>query len=252
MINLKSAAIVAASLMSGALLANDATTGEDVVKNDDAKSAITTSDVKATDNAALSVPETAGSFLSGIDVSPVVSMALSSGGETLGTVNFAYDDGSTSSRNIKAGGFWGVYGGVSIAFPDTSFSWQTLLGYHFDRESTDDGGISWKRLPIESLAIYETERWSFGAGINYSMKPTLKVAGQTTKFENALGPVIMVAFNGSYHSRFSLKMTKLQYDVILSQEELAYIELNEAIYGASYQPQAISGNTVSLSWDYIF
>lgn len=192
------------------------------------------------------------SMSASFEISPVLSFALTTGGETLGRVDFAYDDGSTSSRNIKAGGFWGIYGGVAVEFTGTPYTWQTLIGYHFDRESTDNGGINWKRYPIESVFIYNNETWSFGAGLNYSMKPTLKVAGFTTKFENAIGPVLMAAYNSNERTRYALKFTRIQYDFILTKEDLALIRLSEAFSGESFQPQPISGNTLSFSVDYTF
>lgn len=126
------------------------------------------------------------------EVQPMVSMALTYGGDTLASV--VYTDGS--GYDIKAGSLFQFSGGIEISPEESPVSYQLSLGYHFDRVNASNGTIKFTRMPLEGLALYAVnENWRFGGGLRKALSPKYSEAidgysSGSTNLTSALGIVL--------------------------------------------------------------
>jgi len=134
----------------------------------------------------------------------LLGAGLTFGGDTL--VTATYTDGS--SKNITAGGFMMIYGGLDYRLDD-AISLQGTLGYHFDTITASNGDVTFSRIPLELLAYYHlNDAFRLGGGVRIVNSPELKgngIAGNVNgTFDNTVGLVI----EGEYmmHRTFGIKL----------------------------------------------
>ncbi|MFD2167652.1 outer membrane beta-barrel protein [Thalassotalea euphylliae] len=103
-----------------------------------------------------------------IEISPVVVLGVTYGGDTLADVEL--DD--FPDEKIKAGNLFYIGGGVNFKQPESPWSIQANLAYHFDytegdlEDSIQDIEVTFDRIVVELIPYYQIdEKQSVGVGI---------------------------------------------------------------------------------------
>lgn len=107
-------------------------------------------------------------------------MGLTYGGDQIGS-DVQYDNGT--SAKIHGGALIDFRGGIEYRMPASPVSFQTSIGYHFDRAGASNGDVTFSRMPLELLAHYQAlDTWRFGGGIRKSLNAEVKATGLGTQF----------------------------------------------------------------------
>ena len=110
-------------------------------------------------------------------------------GDELGKVDTISTFGSSDTETIYAGSLLYVGAGFEF-FLDRDLSLETLVGYHFDMVTADNGSVGFYRLPIDFNLIKKIDQHRVGVGASYHIGPELDLVdgqGPMVKFEDALG-----------------------------------------------------------------
>jgi len=173
------------------------------------------------------------------DLNPIVQFGVDFGGTTLATVEhddyyYGYD-----SSNIRAGQGVSFEVGAAVTNPQNDIELQFLVGYKIDQESASNGSVTWDMIPFTALAMIKQEKWKFGGGLTYHLKPELVggFTGSTSvndEYENSLGAVIQAQYMLSDAMAMGIKGTFIEY---------------------KYKPDpsfTASGNSVGINFTYTF
>ena len=116
------------------------------------------------------------------------------GGDTL--VDVEYSDGSKAKvdagEGLSLGGglSWNLKENVSLI---TSAAWKFTT-----TKQASNGDITWTRIPLEVIGLYQIDKIKVGAGLSYQVGNKLKGSGIASdldvKFDNALGYVANIEY----------------------------------------------------------
>ena len=153
------------------------------------------------------------------------TFGFSRGGDVLGEVTTLFENGDVRVYEMKAGGLAHIYGGVlleSNAFP---IGIQATFGYNGDYEGASNGALNWRRFPIEALLVTRLSRFKFGAGLYYALSPKFSSPDGSIPFKNALGYTVQIGvFQDHHNAAFTVKYTRVNYDILLTPAEEALLE----------------------------
>ena len=181
------------------------------------------------------------------DLKPMIQIGYDFAGETLATVEeYDYYNGYETSK-IRAGQGLSLEVGAVIENNTKDFEAQFLVGYKSDDESTNNGSVSWDRIPFTALAMLKNNRWKIGGGVTYHLNPKLNGSfsgydnngkyfndSVDDSYENALGGIVQVQYQMSNNIAFGLKGTFIEYK----------LKSNPSIVA--------NGNSIGLNFSYAF
>jgi hypothetical protein len=134
----------------------------------------------------------------------VMDLGIARGGDKVVGAHFFI--GGNSS--IHAGDAY--YGDVGLLhnFQDSNWSIKVTAGYSFAAIPGYGGDFSFKRFPLEGLAIYNLDRQHFGIGISYHLNPRLYSNGQSqdVHYNNAAGLLLQYQYR-----IFGVRYTYIRY-----------------------------------------
>jgi hypothetical protein len=146
------------------------------------------------------------------DISPVLKAGLDFGGDTLVTVTFS--DGSRESIDANDGLFFG--GGVSIRNEAKTVETEVTLTYKVWDVTGSNGDIEFRRLPVDALVFYLTDKWRLGGGVTYHLNPKLDgsgvASGVDVTYKNAIGLLLAAEYRVSEQFAFGLRYTNIEYE----------------------------------------
>lgn len=162
-------------------------------------------------------------------------IGLEAGRESLGDV--VYSDGSSATVFANSG--WVVrMGGTFQNGADSDFYTQATVGYKSGGPKLWNQDVNWSAVPLELIEQYRMSSMRLGIGINYQLNTQFKVnlpaTSFVTKFDNALGYVLQLAWMPPRESYgIDFKFTSIRF----KQSDLP-------------DPPLLNGNVVGLSWNY--
>jgi hypothetical protein len=141
----------------------------------------------------------------------VLGVGFTGGGETLATVR--YVDGNSS--NIKSGGLVAFYGGYDYRFSN-KMSLLATVGYHYHDKSGSNGGLTFKRYPLEVLGYYGiAEQFRLGGGIRYVMNPRISSSGvldgTNYEYDNTIGGILEAEYLYAPNAGIKLRAVNEKY-----------------------------------------
>ncbi|MGD8913495.1 MAG: hypothetical protein PVI97_15810 [Candidatus Thiodiazotropha sp.] len=143
----------------------------------------------------------------------ILGLAITTGGDELAEVPLLYDDYTTDTQTIKAGGFIYFYGGVQIDTP--AIPLRLTLGYFEDSVNASNGSISFSRIPLEVMGLYTSEQHTFGIGPTYHLSPEFDASDLgwgTYDVDNALGLALMYEYDLQNNVALGVRYTNISYD----------------------------------------
>lgn len=129
---------------------------------------------------------------SSVSLHPAFGFMGTFGGDKLAGVQFT--DGKTDA--VTAGGSVYAYAGVQLRSTELPISLLATVGYHKGIAGGDNGDITFERVPLELLAMYEVipGKLRIGGGVRHDTGINLSahgvLQGSALKFEDATGGVL--------------------------------------------------------------
>jgi hypothetical protein len=163
--------------------------------------------------ATLALAATAPSFAAE-GIAPVIGVSLTGGGKTLVEVEF--EEGG--SRKISSGGLTHLFGGIEYRDPSGAYAIQTTIGYHFDRVSADNGSLSFSRMPLEVLGLFNVnDNIRLGGGLRKALGARFETSGAGQQFSgdfdmrSTIGFVLQGEYMFGEHSSVFLRYVSEKY-----------------------------------------
>lgn len=130
------------------------------------------------------------------DISPFVSLGITSGGDLLDETTVG-DPTLKNTKSIKAGQFMYFSAGATVPLRQPG-DWevQASLGYWFDSVQSGGRELRFRRVPVDVLLTRNFDQsWRLLGGLTYHLNPqrrcTLETCTQpNTSFENAMGLIV--------------------------------------------------------------
>jgi len=133
---------------------------------------------------------------SGLQISPIVAMGLTGGGETIATYRVSWY-GETDDVDVTLGGNFFIYAGGRFFWPRTSLGLLVQGGAFVGGISDYVSSADLTRWPVEAIGFYETGRLRLGAGVTRHIDPTFQEKGigdLQLDFEDATGTVYQAEY----------------------------------------------------------
>ncbi|MDH4071650.1 MAG: hypothetical protein OEV41_00945 [Gammaproteobacteria bacterium] len=133
---------------------------------------------------------------SGMQVSPVVSMGLTTGGDTIATYRISYL-GVEYDTDVTLGGNFFIYGGARFFWPRTGLGIIAQGGAFIGGVTDDESSADLSRWPIEAIGFYEFGRLRLGLGVTRHIAPKFEEKGigdARIDFEDAAGTVYQAEY----------------------------------------------------------
>lgn len=181
------------------------------------------------------------------DLNPIIQLGYDFGGTTLATVDrFDYYTGYETAK-IRAGQGLSFEAGAAVSNEASNLELQFLVGYKFDRESAENGAVTWDRIPFTALGMIKSNKWKFGGGITYHLNP--KLSGSFSGYDNN-GDYFNDSVNDSYDNAFG---GVIQAQYTLSESSAIGLRGTFIEYKLKSDPSIVAnGNSVGINFTYTF
>lgn len=138
------------------------------------------------------------------DTVPVLDLGIARGGDKI--VGASFFIGGDSS--IHAGDAYYADTGLVHRFQDSDWSVKTTLGYAIAAIPRYWGDFSFKRVPLDMIAVYNIGHQHVGAGLTYHLNPWLDANGHSPDihYNNALGMLLQYQYR-----MFGVRYTYIRY-----------------------------------------
>ncbi len=160
------------------------------------------------------MPQVLGEESTGLDAGYLLGMAATTGGDKLLEVDVIFDDGDTNSNNVKAGALLYFYGGINITKPESPWSAQFTLGYHFDGVFTKDDSVKFSRFPLDILLTRQFNSHALSIGLTRHFSPELDAKDldlDTVDFNDATGTLIQYQYFTDTGQAIGIRYTMIDY-----------------------------------------
>ena len=186
-------------------------------------------------------------LLNASDLKPMLQFGYDFGGDTLATVeSYDYYDGY-QTNTIRAGQGVDFEVGASVSSKESPIELQFIIGYKADQESTSNGSVTWRRIPMTAIAMLKKNRWKFGGGLTYHLSP--KLSGSFTGYDNN-GDYFNDSVNDEYEDAFG---GVIQAQFIISEAMSVGVKGTFIEYKLKNNPSIIaSGNSIGINFSYAF
>ena len=127
----------------------------------------------------------------GVQISPVVSMGLTHGGETIATYRMSYL-GDEFDADVRLGGNFFLFAGARFFWPRTRLGVLAQGGAFAGGVGDYESSADLTRWPVEAIGFYEAGRVRLGAGVTRHINPKFQEKGigdRRLDFEDATGTV---------------------------------------------------------------
>lgn len=123
---------------------------------------------------------------------PVLDTGIARGGDKLLDANFVFG----GRESIHAGDAYFVDFGVMHDFEDSNWSYKITGGYAFAEVGSFWSSRTFKRFPLDAIAIYNIGRNQIGFGVTYHFNPQLDMNGHGTdvRFHDAPGVILQYQY----------------------------------------------------------
>lgn len=156
----------------------------------------------------------------GVTISPMAGFAFTAGGTPL--VHITIVNQTTGqymqSTAVKAGGQDFAYAGGELRFPSAHLALQALAGYHWDSKGGNNLDITFSRVPIELVALYQPVSWlRVGGGLRYDTHVHMTGEGDASvaeiqqRYGNAVGEVLKAEWMVLPDTGIELRWTNIKY-----------------------------------------
>lgn len=138
------------------------------------------------------------------DTRAVMDLGIARGGDKIVGASF-YIGGDSS---IHAGDAYYADFGLLHRFENSHWSFKATLGYSFAIIPRDGGNFSFRRTPLDVIAIYNTGRQHFGIGLTDHMNPRFDADGHDpdVHYNNAAGALLQYQYR-----MFGVRYTYIRY-----------------------------------------
>jgi hypothetical protein len=152
--------------------------------------------------------------------SPMAGFAFTAGGTPLVHVVIVNENTGAymGSTAVKAGGQDYLYLGGELRFPRSHLALQGTVGYHWDSKGGNNLDVTFSRLPIEVIGLYQPlSSLRIGGGVRYDTRVNLSGKGDADipelqqKYGNAFGPVLKVEYLVLPDTGIELRWSKMTY-----------------------------------------
>lgn len=187
------------------------------------------------------------SSLLAAQINPVIQLGYDFGGKTLAEVQHYDAYNGYVIRKIRAGQGINFEGGTSLNNDADNLELKLLVGYKFDEESSFNGSVKWKRIPLSAVAFIKNNRWKLGGGVTYHIDPQLigSFSGidnnnvpfndsVNDSYENSMGAIIEAQYNITDSTSVGLKGTLIEYKLKNNPSVIA------------------NGNSIGINFTYTF
>lgn len=146
----------------------------------------------------------------------LLGLGLDFGGNKIAEAFFTNGD----NVDIRSHEGIALAGGIYSLFTD-NLGLQATVGYKSDSANAKNGDISFKRIPMELLAMYQVENHRIGGGLAYHMNTEYEckadsICDVSIEYDNALGAVI------SYDYSIKASETKGTYLIGAKYSNMTY------------------------------
>ena len=163
----------------------------------------------------------------------MLTAGITGQGDELGKVDTISSFGSSDTETIYAGSLLYLGAGFEF-FLDRDLSLETLIGYHFDMVTADNGSVGFYRLPIDLNLMKKIDQHRIGLGASYHVGPELDLVdgqGPMVKFDDALG----ISVNYGYEfDQFILGFKYLSIDYELESIDGVSVTSAEDVDGSYF------------------
>lgn len=131
-----------------------------------------------------------------VHITPVVSMGLTGGGDTIATYQVEYL-GEVDDTPVKLGGNFFIYGGARVFWPAARLGVLLQGGAFVGGIGGYEESVDLTRWPIEALGFYQAGPLSLGMGVTHHLSPTFEEKGLLNRridFEDATGLVVQAEY----------------------------------------------------------
>lgn len=143
----------------------------------------------------------------------VLGLAVTGGGDELAKVQLLYDDGDRDTQTIEAGGLVYFYAGIQSN--EAPIPYRLTLGYFIDSVDAENGSVSFSRIPVEFMGLYNSGPHTLGAGLTYHLSPELDLGDiglGSYQADDALGLVLMYEYTFEGNFALGLRYTDISYE----------------------------------------
>lgn len=155
----------------------------------------------------------------------LVGISLTGGGETLKNIRIFKEndkqnlrDDEISNVKIKSGELFYFYTGAMVAIPHVAFRTQITIGYHVDAIKTNDGTITFSRIPLDIIPTWEFEKHRMGLGITYVFDPKLdtdNIKGiDDVNYSETIGTMIHYQYKFNQRLSIGARYTEVKFSPI--------------------------------------
>lgn len=155
----------------------------------------------------------------------ISGISLTGGGETLKNIRIVkfndqqnLRDDEITNIKIKSGELFYFYTGAMIAIPHVAFRTQVTIGYHVDAIKTNDGTITFSRIPLDIIPTWEFEKHRMGLGITYIFEPKLdtdNIEGiEDVNYSETIGTMIHYQYKFSQRFSIGARYTEVKYSPV--------------------------------------
>ena len=140
-------------------------------------------------------------------------LAFAKGGDEIGGIYVEDWDGDVSEEEISFGdGFTFAFGHVWSPLPMLEL--QASVCYKEDAIAADNGGVSFKRYPVDGIAFFRHGMFRAGAGLTREMNPKLDlkdVYNFSGGYDDATGRILEVGLIFADAWEVSLRHTDIEF-----------------------------------------
>ena len=143
----------------------------------------------------------------------LLGIAITYGGDELANVKVVKNK-DTITEHMNSGELFYIYGGALVQIPGMAFRTQITIGYHIDQVDADNGSISFTRVPIDVIPMWEFEKHRIGMGLTYHMFNRLdgKDAGYPViDYADAFGTLFTYHYKLTQDISVGFRYTEVKY-----------------------------------------
>ena len=147
-------------------------------------------------------------------ISPVLSMGLTGGGDTIARYRVEFF-GEETDADVDAGDVFFFYGGAKLFWPNSNLGLTIQGGLFGGGVGNYDERADFTRWPVEIIGTYETERWRLGAGVTRHFSPTFEEEGvgdNKLEFDDADGTLFQLEYKIN-NVAIGLRHVQIDYEI---------------------------------------
>ena len=153
-------------------------------------------------------------------LTPFVGLGLTFGGEDIATVEYT----NGTNKTLSSGGLVDIQAGLEYGLTGLPVAVQATVGYHADTANARNGDMTFSRVPVEVIALYDLgNQWRLGGGVRSATSGKFTgsgdgaytALGSSTTFKSTLGWLAEVEFKATPQLGIQARYVNESYTVDL-------------------------------------